>query len=189
MLKIPGLTTFPIRVHGGRTIDILSPDFTGIDMDFFAYTLARINRGTGNLPGFYSVAWHSVLLARRCWTRYGDADITRAALLHDAAEAFTGDTPLKPLLPDFCKLEESILRPIFQHFGVNFDLLRHVKPVEDLLLDEERKLFELDEVPHDGLFLTEFSQRSVSSDEVEYLQYAEHLGMCHYMENASGLSR
>lgn len=61
-----------------------------------AHALAHVCRFGGHVAVFYSVAEHSVAVARQAWRLTGDVEVTLAALLHDAPEAYLGDVP-RPL--------------------------------------------------------------------------------------------
>lgn len=56
--------------------------------DLIGLSLSRLARWNGNTSRFYSVAEHSI----RLW-KIAPENLKRAALLHDAAEAFIGDVP------------------------------------------------------------------------------------------------
>jgi hypothetical protein len=86
------------------------------------------------------VAEHSVLVS--IWTEnsFNDIHLTRAALLHDAPEAYIGDvtTPLKNLCPGFKLIEKSFENEIF----FRFQLQRGLCAPEVRIAD--RRLFQLE---------------------------------------------
>jgi 5'-nucleotidase len=102
----------------GKRLDFLRPRPEDIDRESIAHHLSLLNRWTGNTHFAYSVAQHSLLVADLIpvpeWRIYG--------LLHDAAEAYTGDlpTPLKYFITrsgmDFFTLERRILNAVYAHF-------------------------------------------------------------------------
>lgn len=55
--------------------------------------LAKICRYNGHLDRYYSVAEHSVLVSRMAEEAGEEDEVIRAALFHDAHEAYTGDRP------------------------------------------------------------------------------------------------
>lgn len=81
---------------------------------------ARFN---GYTRKHYSVAQHSVLVARLAAVDHGDSSpITRAALIHDAVETYTGDVvlPLKRRMPEFLELEGEVEPHIWRAFGLQY---------------------------------------------------------------------
>lgn len=85
-----------MQTFSGRAFRLDAPLTSGVHWPDVIYGLAHINRFCGH-AGTYSVAQHSVLVAEQLrpeWKLYG--------LLHDAAEAYTGDitTPVKRWLVD-----------------------------------------------------------------------------------------
>lgn len=88
-----------IQANGQNYIDILNPtveQFRAVGVRGFARCLSRLNRYTGWV-GEFSVAQHSVNVARCTRDVLGREDLFLPALWHDAPEAGTGDlsTPLK----------------------------------------------------------------------------------------------
>jgi hypothetical protein len=61
-----------------------------------------------------------------------DTDLKLMALLHDAAEAYTGDIikPLKVLLPEFAEIERKIMVAIATKFQIPLTLLPEIKPFD-----------------------------------------------------------
>lgn len=83
-----------IQLSNGRLLDIVEPDPNAIDLDVLADGLARTCRFTGQGNAFYSVAEHSVLVARQLQRdRPGERPLHLWGLMHDAAEAFICDLP------------------------------------------------------------------------------------------------
>ncbi len=102
-------------------LDIQEHDIVFLDI---SRTLSKICRFGGRCSDFYSVAQHSVLVARLVERVESDPVVLMAALLHDAAEAYLGDivTPLKRRLTiggmPLRALEEEILVRIFRAFSI-----------------------------------------------------------------------
>lgn len=125
-----------------------SSDFYG-KINEIAEVLAKVPRFGGHTPGvFYSVAEHSVLVSR--WAeeispRGWKSLVARAGLLHDAAEAYLGDspTPIKELLPDFKLLENKITEALYEVFRVSLSpvVAGLVKQSDLNLLGAESKAF------------------------------------------------
>lgn len=137
----------PYRTHGGVMVDLLNPDPGLITLEDIAHHLARVCRFGGAVDGFYSIASHSVYVARALAE---DLDVwhprarRQAALLHDAAEAYIGDmvTGLKRRMPEYKAIEDLWEAAIETRFGVRF---RHDPVIKDAdlraRLSECRDLF------------------------------------------------
>ncbi len=126
-----------IQTYTGRAFDLLNPRPEQIDPLDIAHALANLCRFTGHVRVFYSVAQHSCLVAeitRDLWAGERGAVcpqvVMRAALLHDAPEAYIGDvsTPLKRALrmadggAEYCvspydSIEATIERAVLDRFG------------------------------------------------------------------------
>lgn len=124
----------------GMKIDFMALDRSGILLDDIAHGLSNECRYAGQTPEFYSVAEHSVLVSIWAENSFNDIHLTRAALLHDAPEAYIGDitTPLKNLCPGFKLIEKGIEEDIFYRFS----LQRGLNAPEVRVAD--RRLFELE---------------------------------------------
>lgn len=87
-----------IVTASGREFDLLRPDALLVDIQDIAHALSLLNRFGGHSIEPMSVAQHSHLVM--CLCESSDPAVLRAALLHDAAEAYIGDivSPLKRLL-------------------------------------------------------------------------------------------
>lgn len=86
-----------IITHSGRMVELLGVSPEDIDLDDIAHALAHINRFTGHAKRAYSVAEHSLNVARLL-----PEPIKIYGLLHDCHEAYVGDisTPLKKSLEE-----------------------------------------------------------------------------------------
>lgn len=111
-----------------------------IDIEDIAHGLAFQCRFNGQTSAFYSVAQHSLIVADLvCESQ------RKAALLHDASEAYLGDMvkPLKVLLSDFAAIEEEVTHLIAKQFIVNFDHAE-IKRADLIALATEKRDF----MPH-----------------------------------------
>lgn len=104
----------------GHEVDFLDPQQDSIHLVDIAEGLSKCARYAGQTPDkFYSVAEHSVLCSY-----FVPEHMALQALLHDAAEAYTGDfsSPLKALIRKSTSVldvvEDRLTRAIFQRFGV-----------------------------------------------------------------------
>jgi hypothetical protein len=76
----------------GRALDLLNPVEGDVNLDEIAQALSQQCRYAGCIKRFYSVAEHSVLIAKAIDRDHpGRPDLVLAGLLHDGAEAYTGD--------------------------------------------------------------------------------------------------
>lgn len=112
------MTDTRIMLASGALFDILDPEGSDFSLQDIAHGLGRVCRFAGHTNRFYSVAEHCVHVARLVPVEHG-----RAALLHDASEAFIGDVtrPLKALLPDYRAIEQRIEDAIARRFLPGFD--------------------------------------------------------------------
>lgn len=83
----------PYKVNAmGETVFLLRPEATRIHLYSVAHHLAQLNRFTGACRYPYSVAEHSVHVMHLAGKATGgDREVMRAALFHDAHEAYLGD--------------------------------------------------------------------------------------------------
>lgn len=97
----------------GKRFNFLDPRPEDIDIADIARGLSKLCRYCGQCQGFYSVAQHSVLVARCV-----PAALKLEALLHDASEAYLGDIiqPVKRFLPEFRRMEQHVQRAIRTRF-------------------------------------------------------------------------
>ncbi|MEK6898088.1 MAG: YfbR-like 5'-deoxynucleotidase [Nanoarchaeota archaeon] len=105
------------QTYTGKQFWPLDPKEDEVNITDIAHALSMQCRFNGHCNNFYSVAQHSVLVSRIVKSKQA-----LAALLHDAAEAYTGDlvSPLKKNLPEeFKKIEEEIEQAIFKHFNIS----------------------------------------------------------------------
>lgn len=120
-----------------------------VDIKDIAWNLARINRYLGATNEPYTVAEHCLLLQEYAASQGRDARAQLAALVHDAAEAYTGDVtkPMKQMLGDrFRELEVAVERTIdvaLELDGLLIDPPRWVKEYDQrILLDERHHLMD-----------------------------------------------
>lgn len=105
-----------IRLKSGGHFDFAVPEKSVFTLDDIAWGLAHIYRFNGQTHQPISVAQHSINVSYLV-----DPRIARAALLHDAAEAFLGDitTPLKAVLGErFQSLEWVTEYMVAQRLGI-----------------------------------------------------------------------
>ena len=75
-----------IQTYTGRALRPLAMKIEEIDMRDIARGMSMLCRYGGQVQRFYSVAEHSVRVARRVWELTGDVQLARKAAVHDATE-------------------------------------------------------------------------------------------------------
>lgn len=141
------------QTYSGVAFSLLHPDAEMVRIQDIAHHLSLINRFNGATKIAYNVAEHSVSVS---YIVAGQAkeegrpqhEVDRIAfqgLLHDAAEAYMGDTvrPMKRILPEFFELiEERVNAAISKRFNVELEQLpaeiHHADTV--MLMTEKRDL-------------------------------------------------
>lgn len=111
-----------IGTVSGRLLDPSAPDPAQIEIGDIAHGLSNICRFAGQCREFYSVAQHSVLVSLALEKEPGaTVEDLRWGLLHDAAEAYTGDipSPVKRLLNAFDEIEAAILWAVASRFKLS----------------------------------------------------------------------
>lgn len=129
-------TMEPVILTRKGYFNLLKPTSFEYDVDDIARTLSKICRFGGRLHRFYSVASHSVYVSLCVSPQHA-----MAALMHDAAEAFTGDlsSPLKALLPEYKRIEDAIQEAIFAQLGLEYPLHPSIKHADLCVLASERR--------------------------------------------------
>lgn len=126
-----------MQTYTGLKFYPLDPRPDEIDMLDIIHCLSRVCRYSGHTNGFYSVAEHSLLMARHF------KEHAKIALLHDAAEAYFGDLPrpIKNSIPDFKKYEHNLLSIIFEKYGIgplNDSILNLIETMDLEMLWQEK---------------------------------------------------
>lgn len=139
-----------IETYTGRRFSFDPIDAESIAIDDIAHALSNLCRYCGHTQRFYSVAEHSILMARYMQSHLmnADGDIRETlvgrdcltALLHDASEAYVGDMtrPLKALFPGFREIEERIHEVVATKFGTYYPHPQWVKDLDMRILKDER---------------------------------------------------
>lgn len=148
-----------VQVFTGRRVYPLSPDPESVTLEDVAHSLSLVCRFQGHCSLFYSVAEHSVHVARLCW-RWGEglenperARLALLGLLHDAGEAYLADVsrPVKsslyfngsgPCPLTFEDVERGIMSAVWSRLVSSefpsVTLSQIVKRADDALLQLER---------------------------------------------------
>ncbi len=116
-----------IRTFKGIYVNVFEPTVEMFNIRDIAHALSNIPRFGGHTKIPYSVAQHSVMVAR-----FVKPEHAIEALLHDASEAYILDmpSPIKHKMPEYMELESKIMSVIAKKFGFQFPLSNEVK-IED----------------------------------------------------------
>ena len=126
-----------IQTHTGKKFDYENPTVEMIDIRDIARALSRTLRFVTHTSFPITVAEHSMYVAFNLPEKQ-----QFEGLLHDAAEAYTGDipAPLKGMLGDaFKSIEEPINRVIAEKFGLEYPWHPRVKGMDYQALCEEAR--------------------------------------------------
>lgn len=142
-----GMKDGVIKYTNGRYLTVTDLEYSAINLDFIAMSLAkqpRYNGHTGDMTrrnhGHYSIAQHSVKMAEASLFVYGDPVLAMQCLLHDAGECYTGDitNPLKVLIKDkISQIENKIDEKIFKAFNIPYPMDERVKQIDVNICDWE----------------------------------------------------
>lgn len=123
-------TGFITTATGGK-FDPLKPVF---EMEDIGHALAMNCRFNGHVKEFYSVAEHSVIVARLMAQETGGDPME--GLLHDATEAYLSDVPapFKQFLPDFCAFDKKVDRAMRVQYGLPEEITPECKRADWLAL-------------------------------------------------------
>lgn len=148
-----------MQTHRRHAYDLdREPDPWSIDLEDVAFALAHLNRYNGH-AGNYSVAQHSVLALRAARSMGTGVAAQRAALMHDAHEAYTGDcpSPIKRVLGEAWERFEAMhARAVRRRFAIpsampmivgSIDLRLLISERRDLLGDHQTRPWEIDVEP------------------------------------------
>lgn len=139
-----------IQTYSGVQFYPLTPRPGDVRLEDIAHALALKCRFNGHCKTFYSVAQHSVLVAKELH-RLGhikgiyeaQMNTIRLALLHDAAEAYLPDVcrPIKPALHGFSDIEDAVYVAIVRALRVygNEWVEEQIKHCDDVLLATEAR--------------------------------------------------
>lgn len=125
-----------IQTYTGKKFYLLNPTEDMIDLKDIAHALSMACRFAGHINKFYSVAEHSVNVARLC-----RPENRVAGLLHDASEAYIADiaSPFKPFLTNYKELEEGIMKVIAKKFEFQYPFVQDVHTCDIAQLRAEAK--------------------------------------------------
>lgn len=122
-----------INTYSGIAFHPLEPRAEDISIDDIAHSLSHQCRYTGHTANFYSIAEHSVLVAKGVAALGGSINEQRWGLLHDGSESFVSDvsSPVKkhPSFAFYREVEKKIMEAVAERFsleGHEPDVVRYV---------------------------------------------------------------
>jgi hypothetical protein len=129
-----------IQTYTGKQYWPTDPRPEDVDIRDIAHALSMLCRFGGHCLRFYSVAEHSVHIARWLFPRYG-AHVALCGLMHDATEAYVTDVPrpLKPFLMGYKQIERDNWLAIAGSFGLPAKLPPIVREADTRALSEEAR--------------------------------------------------
>lgn len=161
-----------MQVFSGRKYWPMDPRPHEVHIEDIAHSLAMQARYAGHCIKFYSVAEHSVLIARHLAAKHAP-EVAFAGLLHDAPEAYCVDIPrpLKPYLTNYRAIEQDNWLAIAARFGLPTELPREVHDADNRIIADE--LVNLRDMPwharHDKPLGVKLRYWSPEEAELEFL--------------------
>ncbi|TNF35165.1 MAG: hypothetical protein EP329_06525 [Deltaproteobacteria bacterium] len=125
-----------IQTYTGRRVDPLAPDPDALDIADIAHALSQLCRFNGHCRTFYSVAEHSVRVARAV-----PPEDALWGLMHDASEPYLADVPrpLKERLPEYHVAEDRFMQAVAARFGLPWPMPESVHHADTVLLATEAR--------------------------------------------------
>jgi len=181
--------------HSGQRIDLTDLREGRINLDDVAHGLSKICRYGSSLPLniHYSVAQHSMHLAKAAKDLGWGVETQRACLAHDFSEYLLGDVVngLKQLLPDYKKLEAEVTSLINKKYDIkiNGEIEWVVKCLDTRILLNESEALMPAYYDHFKQQLTgwepldcvsivnEFEQRDWEETKIKFLSLCDQLGI------------
>lgn len=126
-----------MQVASGRKFWPMDPRSDEVFIEDIAHSLSLQCRYAGHCLRFYSVAEHSVHLARHL--RWQGVDVALWALLHDASEAYLVDVPrpVKPHLPGYKEAESKVMAAVCERFGLVTEMPPQVHDADNRIIGDE----------------------------------------------------
>lgn len=127
-----------MQVYSGRKFWPLDPRSEEVFIEDIAHSLSMQCRYAGHCRRFYSVAEHSVLMARWLLPTHGP-EIALWGLLHDASEAYLVDVPrpVKPYLTGYKEAEAKVMAAVCERFGLPPEMPAVVHDADNRIIGDE----------------------------------------------------
>jgi hypothetical protein len=127
-----------MQTFTGRQYWPCDPRSAEVFIEDIAHSLSMQCRYAGHCISHYSVAEHSVHVARWLQRKYGP-EMAIHGLLHDATEAYVVDVPrpLKPSLTNYKEIEERNWQAIAARFNLAWTLPPEVHDADNRIIADE----------------------------------------------------
>lgn len=148
------MKSFTIQTHSGRYVDLAKFSHDDVYLGDIAWALARNNRYNGHTQFQISVAQHCVMLADYFKANDFPMKLVRAALMHDAQEAYIGDiaAPIKWLFPVIKEWENGFEQTIAEKFGLEWPYPEELHYFDKVIRNDEMRAA-MKVWPEEGPFL------------------------------------
>ncbi len=129
-----------MQTYSGRRFWPMDPRSDDVFIEDIAHGLSMQCRYAGHCIRFYSVAEHSVLIARWLLAQGSGAETALWGLLHDASEAYLVDVPrpVKPFLEGYKAAEARVMVAICDAFGLPHEMPGTVHEADGGIISDER---------------------------------------------------
>lgn len=109
-----------VTTYSGKKLNFLDPNPDDILLEDIIHHLSMICRYNGGPKYHYSVAQHSIAVAKLVYDMSKDKKKALSALFHDASEAYICDIPrpVKPKLIGYKKIETNLSNVIYKKFNI-----------------------------------------------------------------------
>jgi len=117
-----------VETYTGKQFWPLDPRPEDVCIEDIAHSLSMQCRFNGHCSRFYSVAEHSVIVAKELEARDYYPGVQLEGLLHDAAEAYICDIPrpLKRHIASYSSIEYKVQKAIFEAFNLPMITANHL---------------------------------------------------------------
>jgi len=120
------------KTYSGVHFYPMDPRPEDFKIEDISHALSNQCRFSGHTAIFFSVAQHSILVAKTILMENKPREVVLAGLLHDAAETYLVDipSPIKRMLPDYSKMEGIVSKALAEKFGVPYPWPKCVKDAD-----------------------------------------------------------
>lgn len=125
-----------IQTYTGNKFWPFDPKPEHVNIYDIAHSLSLLCRYNGHCKKLYSVAEHSILVARSL-----PKEFKLWGLMHDAAEAYFSDipTPIKKSLSSIDAIESNIMHAICRAFDMPLEIPKEVEKADHAILVDEKE--------------------------------------------------